>query len=37
MDEVPGVLEAILEDEMADFEAEDFKRVEKEDRQHFER
>lgn len=30
--EVHGVLQAILEDEMADFNAEDFARLEKEDR-----
>ena len=35
MEEIRAVLEAILEDEMADFDAEDFKRLEIEDRQHF--
>lgn len=34
-EEIRGVLEAVLEDEMADFDQEDFKRLEKEDRQHF--
>lgn len=29
--EIQGVLQAQLEDEMADFDAEDFKRMEKED------
>ena len=34
-EEIRDVFEAILEDEMADFDPEDFKRLEKEDRQHF--
>ena len=34
-EEIRGVLEAVLEDEMADFDQEDFKRLEKVDRQHF--
>ena len=35
LEEIRGVLEAFLEDEMADFDPADFKRLEKEDRQHF--
>ena len=34
-EEIRGVLEAVFEDEMADFDLEDFKRFEKEDRKHF--
>lgn len=34
-EELRGVLEAVLEDELADFDPEDFKRLEKVDRQHF--
>lgn len=35
LEEIRGVLEVMLEDEMADFDPEDLKRMEKEDRQHF--
>lgn len=34
-EEIRGVLEAVLKDEMADFDSEDFKSLEKEDRKHF--
>lgn len=36
-EEILGVLEAVLEDEIADFDPEDFKRLVKHDRQHFRR